>query len=584
MAVVNVSDVKARALSGETAGAESGHTALMGQLGQRVCLVHELAQRRGAEELLDSRGHGADIDKALGRDNVQILKSHTLADNSLHTAEADTELILQQLADTAYTAVAQMVYIVGLAYTVAEAVEVVDGGENIVGNDVLGNENVDILTDGVFKGLALVLLAQLLHNDAADLFPYAELGGVEVHIAGDVDHAVGEHTDGLAVDLQQNVNDAGVGYLARLVTAEDLAGIGKYLTGEGVRHGSGQLKAGNTREEGELLIKLIAADVGDLVAAAVIEQTVEQALRGLHGGRIAGAQLAVYLQKALFAALAGILVQSGNDTLVLAKDFPDALIVDDADIGILHAAEPGGGTVLVVCAHGLDKPGDRELAVLVYADIEHVVCVGLILKPGTVVRDNGGGVGVDHGLVGSLVKVHTGGTDDLGDDDTLGAVDDKGTAVGHERKVAHENLLLLDLLGFPVAEADLHLERSGVCGVPCLALLLIVFRLLVHGVVDKAKLQIPGVVSDGVHVFKDLSQARLQKPLVGTLLDLQQIGHLPDLLGARKTLSQGFAIEDIFWHWCTLLISSCKRPAALLKSIVPVLIKSGQNAILCTRR
>ncbi len=66
VAVVNVSDIEACALSGKAAGAEGGHTALVGKLCQRVGLIHELAQRRGAEELLDGCGHGADIDKALG--------------------------------------------------------------------------------------------------------------------------------------------------------------------------------------------------------------------------------------------------------------------------------------------------------------------------------------------------------------------------------------------------------------------------------------------------------------------------------------------------------------------------------------
>ena len=40
--VVNVADLEACAVTGQTAGAQSGQTALVGQLGQRVVLVHEL--------------------------------------------------------------------------------------------------------------------------------------------------------------------------------------------------------------------------------------------------------------------------------------------------------------------------------------------------------------------------------------------------------------------------------------------------------------------------------------------------------------------------------------------------------------
>ena len=56
--------------------------------------------------------------------------------------------------------------------------------------------------------------------------------------------------------------------LSRLI----IAPIGDDLAGEGVCHGSCQLKARDAREEGELLVELIAADIGYLIAAAVIEQ------------------------------------------------------------------------------------------------------------------------------------------------------------------------------------------------------------------------------------------------------------------------------------------------------------------------
>ena len=45
MAVMYISDIEGGSFSGQTAGAECGHTALMGKLGQGVCLVHELGQR-----------------------------------------------------------------------------------------------------------------------------------------------------------------------------------------------------------------------------------------------------------------------------------------------------------------------------------------------------------------------------------------------------------------------------------------------------------------------------------------------------------------------------------------------------------
>ena len=161
MAVVNVTDVKARPLSGETAGAEGRHAALMGQLGQGVGLVHELAQRRRAEELLDRGRDRADVDEALGCDDVEILQGHALADHALHAREADAELILQQLAHAAYAAVAQMVDVVRFADAVGQAVEVVDRGEDVIGNDMLGDQVLDMLADRILQSVACELFGQL---------------------------------------------------------------------------------------------------------------------------------------------------------------------------------------------------------------------------------------------------------------------------------------------------------------------------------------------------------------------------------------------------------------------------------------
>ena len=190
MAVVNVTDVKARALSRKAARAESGHTALVRQLCQRVGLVHELAQRARTEELLDRGRHGADVDQALRGDDIEILQRHALADHALHAAKADAELVLQQLAHAADAAVAQVVDVVGVAHAVSQRVEIVHRGEHIVNDDVLGNEDIDVLTDRILESLALELLHQLAQDDAAHLALDADFSRVKVHKALHIDHAV----------------------------------------------------------------------------------------------------------------------------------------------------------------------------------------------------------------------------------------------------------------------------------------------------------------------------------------------------------------------------------------------------------
>ena len=50
MGVVDVSHLESGTVTAQTSGAESGKTPLVRNLGQRVGLIHELAQLAGAEE------------------------------------------------------------------------------------------------------------------------------------------------------------------------------------------------------------------------------------------------------------------------------------------------------------------------------------------------------------------------------------------------------------------------------------------------------------------------------------------------------------------------------------------------------
>ena len=111
---MHVTDLEAGAVTGQTTGAERRQPALVGQTGQRVGLVHELRQLRGAEELLDRRDDGTDVDQGLRRDRLDVLGRHPLADDALHAGQAHADLVLDQLADRTQTTVAEVVDVVDL--------------------------------------------------------------------------------------------------------------------------------------------------------------------------------------------------------------------------------------------------------------------------------------------------------------------------------------------------------------------------------------------------------------------------------------------------------------------------------------
>ena len=526
--VVNIANLEACAVTGQTAGAQSGQTALVGQLGQRVILIHELAQGGGTEEFLDNSGHRPDVDQALGGDRVQILNGHTLPDDSVQTGEADAELVLQQLAHAAQAAVAQMVDIVRGADAHGHAVQVVDGGHDVVHNDVLGNQVVDPVGDGFLPAVGRDGLQHFLQNREMHLLPDAVFLGVKVHEGVHIDHVVGEHLDIGIADLDDSLVDALAAQLMGLGAGDEFPGHDQNFAGHGVGNRLGRFLTGQAAPDIHLLIELIPADGAHVIAVGVEQQPFQMGSGCLHRGRLAGTQAAVDFQQGLLPGLAGILVDGRKNPGVLTEHLLDLLIG-------LHA-------------QGADQAGDGQLAVLIDAHPEYIGVIRLVFQPGAAVRNDRGGVGVLVGLVHLVAVVHAGAADDLGDNDAFRAVDDEGAAVGHHGEIAHEDFLFLDFVGLGVAQAHPHLDGLGVGSVPLLALLDGVLGLILHGVVQEAQLQLAGEVGNGTYVLEDFPQAGFQEPLVGVLLDLQHVGDLQDLFILRVGFTHGLAVHNVLDH------------------------------------
>jgi hypothetical protein len=70
---MHVADFEACAIAGQTARPESRQAALVGQLGERVDLVHELRKLAAAEEVTDDGRQGFGIDELLGRHGFDAL-------------------------------------------------------------------------------------------------------------------------------------------------------------------------------------------------------------------------------------------------------------------------------------------------------------------------------------------------------------------------------------------------------------------------------------------------------------------------------------------------------------------------------
>ncbi len=129
---MHVAHLEAGALARQAARPERRQAALVGDLGQRVGLVHELRQLRGAEELAHRRRRRLGVDQVLRHDRVDLDRAHALLDRALHAQQADAILVLHQLADRADAAVAEMVDVVDLAAAVAQVDQRLDHGEDVL--------------------------------------------------------------------------------------------------------------------------------------------------------------------------------------------------------------------------------------------------------------------------------------------------------------------------------------------------------------------------------------------------------------------------------------------------------------------
>ena len=291
MRIVYVADLEGRAVTGQTARAECRKTALMRQLRQRVVLVHELRQRRRAEELADSGDDRSYVDKSVRSERLGILSRHAFFDGLVHLREAYAHLVLEKLSDRTQTAVSKVVDIVSHADIVREAGEVVDRREDIVLRDVLRNELRDAVSGDL---LELVDVAVDLTQDVEHDGELSALGDADVlQVAADdilrLDHAVAEDLDlGLAVvEVYPYLIDASVLDGHSLVHIEDFLSLEQQLARDRGNDRSRELSARDSLAESELLVVLIASDSREVVTLRVEEQVVEQQLSRLNERRLA---------------------------------------------------------------------------------------------------------------------------------------------------------------------------------------------------------------------------------------------------------------------------------------------------------
>src|SRR5713226_8679555 len=543
---VHVAHLEAGALAGQAARSQGREAALVGDLGERVRLVHELRELAGPEELLD---------------------------RALHADQADAVLVLEQLAHRPDAAVAEVVDVVDLALAIFEINEVPDDLEDVL----LGEDRLlERLVDGE-------LVVQLEPADLGQVVALGveeqvdeEVGGrlqrgriaraqaaVDLHDRlfrrGDLvghQRVAQERPDVQVVDEEHlELVDAALAQLLDLLLGDLLVALQQDLAGVLVHHVAGadlgdQLLDVEGQRANLRLLQLLDRPAGEL---AVLLDDHFAGLRVLDvpGGALAGEQLQLdrLLVLALLAdgdGLGG--VEEVEHLLGGALELDRALLR-----GVRHRAQRA------------QQHRRRQLPPPIDADVEDVLVVELEVDPGAAVRDDAGVVeqlarGVALALV--VVEERARGAVQLRDHHALGAVDDERAVLRHQRNLAEVDLLLLDvadrlgarlLVLVPDHQAHHHLDRGRVGHAPLVALVHVVLGFLQ---VVRDELQRAGLVEvlDGEDALEDALEPRvlallgrrvgLEELVVAVLLDVDQVRDVDDLLDLREVLARAEIVLD----------------------------------------
>ena len=239
----------------------------------------------------------------------------------------------------------------------------------------------------------------------------------------------------------------------------------------------------------------------------------------------------------------------------------------------------------------------QELPLAVDAHVEEVLRVVLELHPRAAVRNDLRDV---QRLV-FRVEEGAGRAVQLADDDALGAVDDEGAVLRHQRDVAEVDLLLLDVadgldarLGVlvPHHEADRHLERHGVGHAALLALVDVVLQLQADRVAADVADVAAGLVALAAARTQDLAVAvrignqrraavaarlaQVMQPLQLAALALPVADRVLDEL-ERRVLAEVADREDRLEHRLqTRVLALARQTVHLQEALVGLLLDLDQ--------
>ncbi len=249
-------------------------------------------------------------------------------------------------------------------------------------------------------------------------------------------------------------------------------------------------------------------------------------------------------------------------------------------------------------AEGAQENRAQEFALAVNAHVQHVLLVVLEFHPRSAV---GNDLAQEVGAVVGGFEEHAGRTVQLADDHALGAVDDERAVLGHQRHVAEEHFLLLDVANGAVAglrvllvDGQTHgdLERRGVGHAALLALAHVIFQLQSHRiaalVAEVGRIRVVGaalraqhfagmkgigddrrsaVLASGAQVMQPLEVAALALPVADGVVHKLQLRDVAEIADRKHRLKYRLQAG---------IVALAGQPVHLQKAFVGALLNLDQ--------
>ena len=356
---------------------------------------------------------------------------------------------MQLLTNRADAAVAKVVDVVNVADVMGQVQQIADGCQNVVSSEALGTKVCQAILDFCLDGVDITLAS--FHNGLecgnVNLFANAAILEVFTQNVERINGVVTDNLYGVAI-IQGENNGVNTCLLdgERQFGGDDRACLENNFTREGANNILCQAMVCDAVANCHLFIKFITTYRCDVIASGVKEVVIEQGTCSVLCGGFTGTELFVDLLERFHVGSRAVL-QSKIFALILFKGGDQVLFVTKERIYILTVSK----------AERADEHGQGELTVFIDTNVCYAGCIDFIFEPCTTVRNNGGSIGLLTCFINFGSVVHTGRTDNLRNDYTLCTVDNKGTGLGHEREIAHEDISLLNFTGLLVGQANVYL-------------------------------------------------------------------------------------------------------------------------------